>query len=144
MNRRKLLSWFGLGWLVSLLPSSLIGCTEANAPSTVAPESLLAAPTKSFKAIGTVAQLDKDGQLTSDKIAVVRDPKNASKLLAVSSVCTHKGCDVKWKSDKKQYVCPCHDAEFAADGAVLAGPAKKSLQVYAVKIDNGQVLVGVG
>ena len=147
MNRRKLLSWFGLGWLVSLLPSSLIGCTEANAPSAsstkASPESLAAAPTKNFKAIGTVAQLDKDGQLTSDKIAVVRDPKNANNVLAVNTVCTHKGCDVKWKSDKKQYVCPCHDAEFAADGVVFAGPAKKPLQVYAAKIENGQVLVSV-
>ena len=133
MNRRKLLSWFGLGWLVSLLPSSLIGCTEANSPTTssttaaptkAAPQNVATAPTKNFKAIGTVAQLDKDGQLTSDKIAVVRDPKNANNVLAVNSICTHKGCDVKWKSDKKQYVCPCHDAEFAADGAVLEGPAK--------------------
>jgi cytochrome b6-f complex iron-sulfur subunit len=158
MNRRKLLSWFGLGWLVSLLPSSLIGCTEANeptasspsasspttaAPVKAAPQSVAAAPTKNFKAIGTVAQLDKDGQLTSNKISVVRDPKNANNVLAVNSVCTHKACDVKWKSDKKQYVCPCHDAEFAADGAVLEGPAKKPLQVYAAKIENGQVLVRV-
>jgi serine protease len=33
MNRRKLLSWFGLGWLVSILPSSLIGCSDNSSPS---------------------------------------------------------------------------------------------------------------
>jgi cytochrome b6-f complex iron-sulfur subunit len=71
----------------------------------------------------------------------VYDPKDETKLLAVSTVCSHKGCDVKWKSDK--YFCPCHDAEFAADGKVLLGPAKTSLPTYAAKIENGKVLVSV-
>ncbi len=159
MDRRKLLSWFGLGWVVSLLPSSLVGCSDAQsptasvpattspatspAPTAAASPSVAAAPAGNFKAIGTVAQLDKDGHLLSDKIAVVRDPKDSNKVLAVNAICTHKGCDVKWKSDKKLYVCPCHDAEFAADGAVLEGPAKTPLQRYAAKIDKGQVLVSV-
>jgi cytochrome b6-f complex iron-sulfur subunit len=149
MDRRKLLSWFGLGWLVSLLPSSLLGCSDStpsntsSSPAKSAPESLAAAPSGNFKAIGTVAQLDKDGSLVSSdkKIAVVRDPKDKTKLLAVNTTCTHKSCVVLWKSDKKQYVCPCHDAEFAADGAVIGGPAKKPLPTYAAKIEKDQVVV---
>ncbi len=146
MNRRKVLSWFGLGWLASLLPSSLIGCSEANnspTASSSAPESVAAAPSANFKAIGTVAQLDRDGQLVSDKIAVVRDPNNSSKVLAVNATCTHNGCTVKWKTADKQFVCPCHDAKFAADGAVKQGPANKPLPRYAAKIEKGQVLVAV-
>lgn len=147
LNRRKLLSWFGLGWLASLLPSSLIGCSDAannpTASSPTAPESVAANPSGTFKAIGTVAQLDKDGKLVSSdkKISVVRDPKDKTKLLAVNTTCTHKGCTVNWKSDKNQYVCPCHDAEFAANGALLKDPAKKPLQTYGAKIEKGQVLV---
>lgn len=153
MDRRKLLSWFGLGWLASLLPSSLLGCSDSNpsntsssspasdSPAKSAPESVAAAP--SFKSIGTVAQLDKDGSLVSadKKITVVRDPKDKTKLLAVNTACTHKGCTVLWKSDKKQYVCPCHDAEFAANGSVIAGPAKTPLPNYAAKIEKDQVVV---
>jgi cytochrome b6-f complex iron-sulfur subunit len=144
LNRRKLLSWFGLGWLASLLPSSLVGCSDANSPeakSLPAPTALAAAPSGSFKAIGTVAQLDKDGQLISDKIAVVRDPKDAKNVLAVNITCTHNGCDVKWKAADKAFVCPCHDAKFAADGVVLQGPANKPLQSYIAKIEKGQVQV---
>lgn len=148
MDRRKLISWFGLGWLVSLVPSSLTGCTDAatTPKASVAPsaaESVAAAPKGTYQAIGTVAQLDQGGTLVSSnkKIAVVRDPKDKNKILAVNTACTHNGCAVAWKSDKKQYVCPCHDAEFAADGAVLAGPAKKPLQTYLAKIEKGQVLV---
>lgn len=147
LNRRKLLSWFGLGWLASLLPSSLIGCTESAPPvastTSSAPESVAAAPSGNFKAIGTVALLDKEGTLVSSdkKITVVRDPKDSTKVLAVNTTCTHKGCKVAWKSANKEFVCPCHDAKFAADGVVRQGPAEKALQRYACKIENGQVLV---
>ncbi len=146
LNRRKLLSWFGLGWLASLLPSSLVGCSDAKSPevtSLTAPVALAAAPSGSFKAIGTVAQLDQDGQLISDKITVVRDPKDAKNVLAVNITCTHNGCDVKWKASDKAFVCPCHDAKYAADGVVLQGPANKPLQRYIAKIEKGQVLVSV-
>ncbi len=140
LNRRKLLSWFGLGWLASLLPSSLTGCSEATPPTA---SSVAAAPSGIFTAIGTVAQLDKDGTLVSSdkKIAVVRDPKDATKVLAVNPTCTHKGCTVAWKSANSEFVCPCHDAKFGSDGALRQGPAEKSLQSYVAKIEKGQVLV---
>ncbi|MEA5477503.1 Rieske 2Fe-2S domain-containing protein [Pseudanabaena galeata UHCC 0370] len=147
LNRRKLLSWFGLGWLASLLPSSLVGCSEATPPtaSTPAsvPESVAAAPSGTFRMIGTVAQLDKEGTLLSSdkKIAVVRDPKDSTKLLAVNPTCPHKSCTVKWEKANKEFVCPCHDAKFAADGALRQGPADKPLQRYASKIENGEVFV---
>jgi cytochrome b6-f complex iron-sulfur subunit len=150
LNRRKLLSWFGLGWLASLLPSSLIGCSEATTTPTAsspapAPESVAAAPSGSFKAIGTVAQLDKAGSLLSDdkQIAVVRDPQDAKKLLAVNPTCTHNGCTVAWTAASKEFLCPCHDAKFGANGAVNRGPADKPLKRYIAKIENGQVLVSV-
>lgn len=143
MDRRKLLSWFGLGWVISFLPS---GCSDTNSVSTSSPaasESVAAAPRGTFQAIGSVAQLDKEGKLisTDKKISVVRDPKNSNNLLAVNSACTHKGCVVEWKAGSQEYVCPCHDAKFAANGAVKQGPADKPLPTYAAKIEKGQVLV---
>lgn len=150
LNRRKLLSWFGLGWLASLLPSSLIGCSESTPTATAsAPASspttatVAAAPSGTFKVIGTVAQLEKDKVLVSSdkKIAVVSNPNDATKVLAVNAACTHKGCVVVWNSANKEFVCPCHDAKFAADGAVRQGPADKPLQSFPAKIENGQVLV---
>ena len=117
------------------------GSPRIASSSPTAPESVAAAPKGNFKEVGTVAQLDKDRQLVFNKISVVYNPTDKTKLLAVSTVCTHKQCDVKWKSDK--YFCPCHDAEFAADGKVLLGPAKTPLPTYAAKIENGKVLVSV-
>jgi cytochrome b6-f complex iron-sulfur subunit len=126
---------------------TLIGCSDNPAPSAssspTSTESVAVAPKGNFKEAGTVAQLDKDRQLVFDKIRVVYDPTDKTKLLAVSTVCTHKQCDVKWKSDEKKYDCNCHGAEFAADGKVVEGPATKPLPTYAAKIENGKVLVSV-
>jgi cytochrome b6-f complex iron-sulfur subunit len=156
LNRRKLLSWFGLGWLASLLPSSLVGCSDAatntatntaTTPQATTPtagsESVAAAPAGAFKSFGKVAQLDKGEPIISGKIAVVRDPQNQAAVLAVSTVCTHNRCDVKWQKSATAFVCPCHDAKFAANGAVLAGPANTPLTKYATKIENGEVFVKV-
>lgn len=146
LNRRKLLSWFGLGWLASMLPSSLIGCSEATPQASspiTSPESVAAAPSGSFKVIGTIAQLNKDNSLLSEdkKVIVIRDPQNSKKVVALNAKCTHNGCTVQWKEANKVFVCPCHDAEFTASGAVKLGPAKTPLARYNAKLEGEKVLV---
>jgi len=60
---------------------------------------------------------------------------------ALSLTCTHQGCVVNWKADKKAFVCPCHDAEFGADGKVLESPATRSLKTFTAKVEGDSVLV---
>ncbi len=67
-----------------------------------------------------------EGKLLSDqRVALYRDEAGA--LHALSSVCTHRGCDVAWNADDKAWTCPCHGSIFAADGTVLHGPAEQPL-----------------
>ena len=67
----------------------------------------------------------------------------AKSIVAVNPTCTNKGCVVKWNASGKQFVCPCHGASFAASGQVTQGPASKPLPTYAVKVENGKILVKV-
>ncbi len=67
-----------------------------------------------------------EGKLLADRhIALCRD--EGGNLHAMSSVCPHRGCDVEWNGDEKVWDCPCHGSRFAADGAVLRGPAMQPL-----------------
>jgi Rieske Fe-S protein len=68
--------------------------------------------------------------LPEQRIALYRDDRG--ELHAMSSVCTHKACDVGWNETEKVWDCPCHGSRFAATGEVLRGPALKPLAVVPI------------
>jgi glycine/D-amino acid oxidase-like deaminating enzyme/nitrite reductase/ring-hydroxylating ferredoxin subunit len=59
------------------------------------------------------------------KVAGYRD--DAGELHAVSTRCTHLGCQVRWNAAERTWDCPCHGSRFDVDGDVLNGPAVKPL-----------------
>jgi Rieske Fe-S protein len=63
--------------------------------------------------------------LTDQHVALYRDPNGG--LHAISSVCTHMGCEVGWNAKEKVWDCPCHGSRFAPTGDVIHGPAMKPL-----------------
>jgi len=139
MKRRDFINWVGLGWIASSLPVAIAACSS----QTTAQKSVAASG--EWQTVGTKAELDKAGQLLAEKsplgpVLVVGTSK-AANLVAVNPTCTHKGCIVAWKAEAKKFICPCHQAEYAADGKVQKGPAKKSLSNYAAKIEGNSVLV---
>ena len=62
---------------------------------------------------------------------------------ALKAECTHLGCLVgPLNPISRRYVCPCHGSEYAADGAVLRGPAPKPLVLARVSTDDaGHILL---
>ena len=56
-----------------------------------------------------------------EKVAGYRDDEGG--LHAVSSRCTHLGCQVVWNAAERTWDCPCHASRFDVDGDVLNGPA---------------------
>ena len=61
---------------------------------------------------------------------------------ALSAVCTHLGCIVKWDNTKQQLVCPCHVAAFDVNGNVVGGPAPSPLQNIDAKIVQNEIIIG--
>ncbi len=62
--------------------------------------------------------------------------------VALSAVCTHLGCIVKWQQEKQQFLCPCHGGLFSADGAVLGGPPPAALETYPLTVQGDALVVG--
>ncbi len=62
-------------------------------------------------------------------------------LIALSSHCTHEGCDVHWQTDAKTLQCPCHRAEFSNTGDALRRPAREPLPRYPLTVKNGHLMV---
>jgi cytochrome b6-f complex iron-sulfur subunit len=56
-------------------------------------------------------------------------------IVALSDVCPHLGCKVRYEESKGQFLCPCHGGVFEKDGRAIAGPPAeegKNLTRYAV------------
>ena len=62
-------------------------------------------------------------------------------FLALHRKCTHLGCSVPWRPDEERFACPCHASAFDIRGAVLSSPAPRPLDLFAVAIKDGRVLV---
>jgi cytochrome b6-f complex iron-sulfur subunit len=64
-------------------------------------------------------------------------------FLALNRQCTHLGCSVPWDEASGRFACPCHASAFDLRGDVLAPPAPRPLDLFAVRIENGIVKVDV-
>lgn len=67
--------------------------------------------------------------------------ENGRDFVAMSNICTHLGCRVRWISDQEQFFCPCHNATFSKSGDVVSGPPPRPLDRYQVKEEDGQLFV---
>jgi len=75
--------------------------------------------------------------IKGEPVLVIREE---NKVVALSSVCTHLGCLVKYKGGGV-ILCPCHAASFDLNGNVTGGPAPRPLAYYPVRIVGGRIVV---
>jgi cytochrome b6-f complex iron-sulfur subunit len=54
---------------------------------------------------------------------------DSTSATVLTATCTHEGCTINGFAGS-QFVCPCHGSTFTNSGAVVKGPATRSLQQY--------------
>ena len=69
--------------------------------------------------------------------------RNDTELVALSNICTHLGCGVRWDADRKSFICTCHNGVFDMHGEVVSGPPPKPLTRFQTKIDNGMIQIRI-
>jgi menaquinol-cytochrome c reductase iron-sulfur subunit len=77
--------------------------------------------------------------------------RESGSFYAISGVCTHLGCSVKFSPYKKrqeqtvrkhsfaslgEFHCPCHGSKFYGEGTNFAGPAPKPLKWHPVEVSR--------
>jgi len=67
--------------------------------------------------------------------------ENGRDYLAMSNICTHLGCRVRWVSDDERFFCPCHNGVFDKYGNVVSGPPPRPLDIFESKIENGEMFI---
>lgn len=67
--------------------------------------------------------------------------ENGQDFAAISNVCTHLGCRVRWVAGEDRFFCPCHNGVFSKDGTVMSGPPPRALDRFETKIENGVLFI---
>jgi menaquinol-cytochrome c reductase iron-sulfur subunit len=92
------------------------------------------------KKLITVEQRDGWRKVISEKAVYVIKDANGQ-LGVLSSVCPHLGCSVTWRAEKDNFLCPCHNGFFAADGKLLGGPPPRGMDRLESKVEEGVLKV---
>ena len=82
--------------------------------------------------------------VTEEELAVFVKTENGRDFVAMSNVCTHLGCRVRWVEDERKFYCPCHVGIFDEDGNVLAGPPPRPLDRFDVTVEEGRLILHLG
>lgn len=83
--------------------------------------------------IGTVEDFPPDSVtfLEKNQLFIFRRREG---LYAISSICSHLGCNVRWNTEGQEFECPCHGSFFDKTGKTISGPAPKPLKWYELSL----------
>lgn len=73
--------------------------------------------------------------------------RDAAGVYAMTSICTHQGCDmnVDGTITSSGVLCQCHGSRFDLQGNPVSGPANTPLEHYAVTVDaTGEITIHGG
>ena len=135
-------SWFAIGWTTFTLSMTALalGTVRFLFPN------VLSEPPSSFRA-GNFSNYEEDK--VDDRFKEVgawvirsKDDRNRAIIYALSTICTHLGCNPNWLEGEKKFKCPCHGSGFKISGVNFEGPAPRPLERFAIcKTEDGEIIV---
>lgn len=82
--------------------------------------------------------------VSEEEVSIYVLTEDGRNYIALSNICTHLGCRVRWITDQGQYFCPCHNAAFDKTGLVVSGPPPSPLDRYETKVEDDQLYILLG
>jgi cytochrome b6-f complex iron-sulfur subunit len=139
-TRRRFLGW---------MSQAFLGLWGLGAAAAMA--AYLKAPDRGERAAERVVRVGMLDDLTVGEGRLVRHGTtpfyvvrlDATRLVAMSAICTHVRCILDYDRERRGFVCPCHDGRFDLAGNVLSGPPPRALPSYEVSVRAGEVFVHV-
>ncbi len=82
------------------------------------------------------------GWIVNEKeISVYVRTENGREFVAMSNICTHLGCRIRWIADREEFFCPCHNGVFDKDGQIVSGPVPRPLDRFDTKVEDGKLFI---
>jgi Rieske Fe-S protein len=139
-TRRRFLENSARAGVGALVLAQLSACTsggpvDGTIPATNGQAELTFTQFPNLATVGGGVVVDANGTL----LVVIRTGDMTA--TALSAVCTHSGCTVEYVGGNDPISCPCHGSTFNVAGAVLGGPARRSLKSYTAAVDSSGVTV---
>jgi len=82
--------------------------------------------------------------ITAQEVSVYVLSTDGRTFIAMSNICTHLGCHIRWIAEENHFFCPCHNGVFDITGNVVSGPPPRPLNRFDVKVEDGQLLALLG
>lgn len=61
-------------------------------------------------------------------------------VMAISNICTHMQCPVRWDAARGTFLCPCHGGLYSVTGENIGGPPPKPLSQWVHHVDSNHYL----
>ena len=119
--------------------AGVLGCATGLRMITLLPQDgcivVDTSQVKELAVVGGAVQLGSE--LMGDPLFLIRT--GVAEYRALSSVCTHLGCQVR--KTRFGFRCPCHGSGFDTKGQVVTGPANEPLASYVLEVSGTVVTI---
>lgn len=153
LGRRKFLK----GAIGSIMALIGIGFGLPAIPYIIAP-AIKKSEDQNWIALGPIAKIEigqptlfkfkiktQNGWIVDEQeVAAYVITTDGREFTALSNVCTHLGCRVRWIGEQEKFFCPCHNGVFDKQGNVESGPPPRPLDKFEVKVEKDQLLIKGG